>query len=196
MNVLFRALRVSTFVFPFVLYGNHCASLLQRRLDRFQIHDHRGPSSNPSHRFSSYLIITESFAALFLVTMRLFYAFFNEMYSLFGSNRLFSLICSYSRSFPQSSLIFPPFLGLSGVSVHFYYDFVFFSVITVTFRDFDLDIPSVCVHIFPRRTLAYQVSIFLACQYLGERYQRSRIGILFQFLITVYFFSLFYDIIF
>ena len=145
------------------------------------MHSHRGPLLNHSHRFSSYPDRYKTFSTLFLSTMRVFCAFLDRMYSLFDFYRPSSLNCSYLCSFSPFSLMCPLCLGLSGVSVHSTTTSSRFSVITVTFRDFDLNISSVCVFIFPRWTLAYQVSIRLACQYLEERYQWSCIGILYHF---------------
>ena len=125
------------------------------------------------------------FSCAFLITMRVFCVFFLlNVQSL----RLLSLVFADSLI---SALNFVCLAHSSALSrfersfCTFLLRLRLFSVITVTFRDFDLDIPSVCVHIFPRRTLAYQVSVFLVCQYLEERYQWSCIGIVYHFLIIV-----------
>ena len=83
------------------------------------------------------------------------------MYSFSDSYRSSSLSRSRLRSYFPFLLMSPLCPALSGVSVHFSTTSSRFSRDTVTFRDFDLNLSSVCVLIFPRWTLAYQVSIFL-----------------------------------
>ena len=105
---------------------------------------------------------------VFLATMRVSRVLFDEMYSLFGSRRSSPLICSWLSSISSFSLIrsvpsWAEFLYI------FYNNFVPFPRLPVTFRDCDSILYSVCIHIFPRRIRAYQVSTFLC----ANKYERG-----------------------
>ena len=105
------------------------------------------------HDRESFMRFSRHYARI-LRLFRLNVQFLRLLSLVFAQLLIFALISSFS-------LIFPPCPGLSGVSVHFITTSSLSFVETVTFRDFDSNISSVCVHIFPRRTLAYQVSTLL-----------------------------------
>ena len=170
----------------------HC-----RSFDHSWMHSYLGPRSNPSHRFSLRIsIMTDSFYvfsrhyARILCLFRLNVQFLRLLSLVFAQLLIFTLISSFS-------LIFPLCPGLSGVSVHFITTSSLSFVETVTFRDFDSNISSVCVHIFPRRTLAYQVSTLFVCLYTWREVSLVlHWHFLYHFLTMSSFFPIFRDVIF
>ena len=112
----------------------------------------------------SFLLLPRSFPKFFhaslAVTMRVFCAFSIKCtVSPTPIARLRSIAHIHAHSLRFAHVSALSQFGRSFCT--FYYNFVSLFVETVTFRDFDSNISSVCVHIFPRGILAYQVSILL-----------------------------------
>ena len=108
---------VATFCFHlcFMIWPSSCLVSLQTRSSEY-LEPLRNRQSVAIQLRSCLLY--KSFSALFLVTIRVFCAFLDWMYSFFDSYRSSSLNRSYLGSYSSFSLMFPLCPGLSGVSVH------------------------------------------------------------------------------
>ena len=160
----------------------------------FLMHSHFGLPSDSSHRLPRLSIVSESFSCVYSHHYSRIRALFWLNVQSLGLHRSSSLIGSYLRSFVRFSLVSAPSCFERSFCT-FSYNFVSFPALSTTFCDSDLKTSSVCVHIVPRRILAYQVCVFMICQYYREGYQRSCIGILYDFSSCFSFSSLCFDVV-